>query len=396
MARTASTAVEPGQRRWRFDRAELAGAVADLGVLVPIAVGLIVTCGLSPTAVLLPAGLLYVVSGLVYRVPVPVQPLKAFGAIVIAQDLGADVIASGALLIGVIFVVLGGTGVLGRLARVFPRPIVRGIQLSVGMLFVHLAWDLVTEPPAALADHARPTWWLLGGAVAVAVAALALRRHGITLVLLAVAVAGMVLAYRGPLDLGPSPLQPPHLSWSALATAAVVLVLPQIPLTFANACLATADTARAYFGDAASRVRPGRLAVSLGAANLLVGAIAGMPVCHGAGGMSAHRGFGARTGGAPVALGSALVVVGLTLGASLTAVLAGFPVPILAGLLAVAGLLHVVLLKDLRHPAHWALALAVGVTGVLSNLAIALVGALVVWYSVRAVLAWRERAAAEA
>jgi MFS superfamily molybdate transporter len=52
-------------------RPELAGAVADLGVLVPIAVALIVKNGLTPTAVLLPAGLLYVFAGLVYRLPVP-------------------------------------------------------------------------------------------------------------------------------------------------------------------------------------------------------------------------------------------------------------------------------------------------------------------------------------
>ena len=80
----------------RLDRRELAGAVADLGVLVPIAVALIVKNGLSPTAVLLPAGLLYIAAGLVYRLPVPVQPLKAFGAIAIAQGLSTDEIAAGA------------------------------------------------------------------------------------------------------------------------------------------------------------------------------------------------------------------------------------------------------------------------------------------------------------
>ncbi|MCK7531714.1 MAG: hypothetical protein MZV63_12140 [Marinilabiliales bacterium] len=41
---------------FRFDRHEWSGAVADLGVLVPIAVALIVSNGLAPTAVLLPAG----------------------------------------------------------------------------------------------------------------------------------------------------------------------------------------------------------------------------------------------------------------------------------------------------------------------------------------------------
>ena len=145
-------------QRLRFDGAELAGAVADLGVLVPIAVALIVQNGLSATAVLLPAGLLYVVAGLLYRLPVPVQPLKAFGAIAIAQGLGTDTIAAGALLMGGIFVLLGGSGLLDRVAKIFPRPIIRGVQLSVGLLFCQLAWKLTTQPPAAFADHTLPVW----------------------------------------------------------------------------------------------------------------------------------------------------------------------------------------------------------------------------------------------
>jgi len=160
------------------------------------------------------------------------------------------------------------------------------------------------------------------------------------------------------------------------------LVLPQVPLSFANSCLATADTARTYFGDAARRVRPGRLAITIGVANLFAGSIGGMPVCHGAGGMTAHRSFGARSGGAPIMLGSILIAIALVMGATLTAALSGFPVPILAGLLTVAGLLHITLLKDLRGTWHWVMAIAVGVTGFLSNLAVALVGALVIWWVV--------------
>ena len=147
-----------------FDIAELAGAVADLGVLVPIAVALIVKNGLTPSAVLLPAGLLYIMAGLIYRVPVPVQPLKAFGAIAIAKGLGSSEIAAGALLMGGVFVVLGAAGWLDRVAKVFPHPIIRGVQLSVGLLFCQLAWTLVTAPPTAFTDHTRPIWWLLGAA----------------------------------------------------------------------------------------------------------------------------------------------------------------------------------------------------------------------------------------
>jgi hypothetical protein len=83
-------------------------------------------------------------------------------------------------------------------------------------------------------------------------------------------------------------------------------------------------------------------------------------------------------------LGSVLLVLGLGVGASLTALLSGFPVPILAGLLAVAGLLHIALLRDLSEPSDWALAIAVGLIGFFSNLAIALVAALLVWWGVKA------------
>src|ERR687896_2321893 len=133
----------------RFDRRELAGAVADVGVPVPIWVALIVGNGLSATAVLLPAGLLYLVAALVYGVPVPVQPLKAFGAIAIAKGLGSDEIAAGALIMGVLFLVLGRTGLIDRAAKAFPRPLIRGVQLTVGLLFLKIAWELASDPPNA-------------------------------------------------------------------------------------------------------------------------------------------------------------------------------------------------------------------------------------------------------
>jgi SulP family sulfate permease len=375
--------------RLRFDAAEFAGAVADLGVLVPIAVALIVQNGLSATAVLLPAGLLYVVAGLLYRLPVPVQPLKAFGAIAIAQGLGTDVIAAGALLMGGIFLLFGGSGLLDKVAKIFPRPIIRGVQLSVGLLFCQLAWKLTTQPPAAFTDHTLPVWWLAGGTVGVLMACWFMDRRLVAFVLMFITVLAIALAGHGPLLLGPSSIELPGFSLGTFTTAAVALVLPQLPLTFANSCLATADAARTYFGEAASRVRPGRLAMTLGAANLFAGAIGGMPVCHGAGGLTAHYSFGARTGGTPILIGVALLVLALVFGASLSMLLAGFPLPILAGLLAIAGLLHIALLKDLEGRAHWALAIAVGVTGFLVNLAVALLAALLIWWAAEALAAYR-------
>ena len=166
--------------------------------------------------------------------------------------------------------------------------------------------------------------------------------------------------------------------------------LHSLPLSFANSCLATADAARVYFGEEEARpVKPGRLATTLGTANLFSGAISGMPVCHGAGGMTAHVAFGARTGGAPLALGATLVTVALGAGAGLAGLLPAFPLPILAALLATAGLLHISLLRDLGNAPAWALALLVGIVGFEVNLAVAVGMGLAIWWFARGVTVLR-------
>jgi hypothetical protein len=349
-------------------------------VLVPIAVALIVKNGLSPTAVLLPAGLLYVLAAGVYRLPIPVQPLKAFGAIAIAQGLGSDEVAAGALLMGLIFLVLGLTRAVDRAARAFPRALIRGIQLTVGLLFLKIAWGLVADPPTSFESHALDPMWAVPLGAAVVAAAIAFRRRSVTLALVGVGIAVMIVNADGPVAVGPAPIEIPDLEAATFWTALTVLVLPQLPLSFANSCLATADAARTYFGPVAARVTPGRLASTLGSANLVAGALSGMPVCHGAGGLTAHVSFGARTWRAPVAVGVALLAVAVTIGSGLATLLVAFPLPILAGLLAVAGLLHITLLRDLVGRREWLVAVAVGLLGFQANLVVALGVGLAVWW----------------
>jgi hypothetical protein len=364
----------------RLDRHELAGAVADVGVLVPIAAALIVSNGLSATAVLLPAALLYIVAGLVYRLPVPVQPLKAFGAIAIAKGLGQDEIAAGALLMGAIFLVAARTGLVDLAARAFPKALVRGVQLSVGLLFLKIAWGLVHDPPKTFRAEALNPGLAAPLALLFLVDALAFRRHLIALVMVVCGAAVALSVTLGDLAFGPSALHAPHFDWGVLGTALTVLVIPQLPLSFANSCVATADAARSYFGEQAERVRAGRLATTLGAANLLSGAIAGMPVCHGAGGMTAHRSFGARTGAAPLFMGALLFVLAVGLGAGLATLLAAFPLTILAALLGAAGMMHIGLLRDLRGVYSWVLAILVGTLGLAVNLAVGLAVGLALWW----------------
>jgi hypothetical protein len=64
---------------------EIAGAFGDLGTLVPFVVAYIGVLKMDPFGVLLGFGLAMVSCGFVYRTPMPVQPMKAAGAIAVTQ-----------------------------------------------------------------------------------------------------------------------------------------------------------------------------------------------------------------------------------------------------------------------------------------------------------------------
>ncbi|MDI9385136.1 MAG: putative sulfate/molybdate transporter, partial [Verrucomicrobiota bacterium] len=88
-------------RPWiRLDRNELAGAFGDIGTDLPLLVGMVLASGASGMQVFVVFGTLQILSALIYGIPMPVQPLKAVAALVIAQGIAAPVIFGAGLAIG--------------------------------------------------------------------------------------------------------------------------------------------------------------------------------------------------------------------------------------------------------------------------------------------------------
>src|ERR1700733_1020568 len=100
----------------RFDRNELAGAFGDIGTDLPLIIGMILAAGLDSASVLIMYGLMQIATGLWYRLPMPVQPLKAVAIIVIAQKAGgpitANILYGGGLAIGITMLILTVTGLM--------------------------------------------------------------------------------------------------------------------------------------------------------------------------------------------------------------------------------------------------------------------------------------------
>lgn len=390
MSAAAATATRAGP--FRVGVAEAAGAVADLGVLVPLAAALILVNGLDAGSVLVCAGLLVLASGLAFRIPFPVQPLKALTAVAVAQELAPGVIHAAGLELAGFLLLLSIGHVADLVARVFVKPVVRALQLGVGLLLLWTSVRLVTDPPEVFAGTPGSPWPFLlavGAFAGVAVAA-HLRHHWAALLLLGGGLIATILAARpelgGPSFDLPSLAVPPA---SAFGTAFVLLVVPQLPLTFGNAVVAVNDLAHEYFGPAASRVTPSRICLSAGIGNIGSAVLGGMPMCHGAGGLTAHVRLGARTAGMNLLLGGAFVGLGLFFAAEVPVLLGLLPVWVLAAFLAYAGLRHAWLVWDLRG-APLAIAVVSGAIGaVLGNLAVTAAIALVAEHGRRLALGTR-------
>lgn len=315
---------------YRFTFRELGGAFGDLGTFLPHVISVLTVGGLASGGVLLGFGLFYLASGLLYRLPVPVQPMKAVSAVVLTAGLTPGAVAATGLILGVVLLVLGATGAINRLARVIPASVIAGLQLGLGLGFAWLGLELMLGEP-----------WLGLGILALLLALSMLPGCPAALIGLAVALAAGQLSGLAPAPAAFAPgLALPGMVLPSLAEIGAALhlaVLPQIALTLTNAVIVTAALARTLYPEGGVRVSERRLCLTSGTANLLLAPFGALPMCHGAGGLQAHHRFGARTGAAPLLIGGLLLTLALFFSSTAVDLLAMIPLPAIGAFLIIAG-----------------------------------------------------------
>lgn len=315
--------------RFRFDLREASGALGDLGTLLPLMLGVIAVAGLAPRPVLLGFAVAYLGTALAYRLPIPVQPMKAVAAVLMTTAMTPTAIMASGVMIGAVLLVLGVTGWIGRLGRLVPQSVMAGLQLGLGAALVLVAAGLIAGAP-------------LLGLASVAMLGVLLRFPAMPaalVVIVAMTVLGQMTGAAGMLAPAAELADPAAMAGaSGLAEVLAVLVLPQLSLTLTNAILLTALIAGDAFGDAARHVTLRRLAITTGLGNLALAPLGALPMCHGAGGVVAHHRFGAQSGGAPLMLGAAFLALALAPGGAGPWLLGLVPAAVLGALLLFAAL----------------------------------------------------------
>lgn len=342
----------------RFDRNELAGSFGDIGTDLPLIVGIVLVTGLDAGGVFIVFGLLQILTGLIYGLPMPMQPLKAMAVLVITQNIAGGVLLGAGLAIGAVMLLLTLTGLLTLLVRVIPRCVVRGIQFGLGLSLASLALGKYVPSMGV------PGYWLAGGGLLVMLVLWGNRRVPPGLLVIAI---GAVFALATDIHLGtiasgigftiPTFHKP---EWENIVTGFLILALPQIPLSLSNSIIATDQTIRDLFPE--RRVGTRKIGLTYSIVNLLAPLIGGIPVCHGCGGLAGHHAFGARTGGSVLIYGAFYLIVGMFLSEPLHEVLKVFPHPILGVVLLFEALTLLALIRDQAGaPRDMTIALLVGV-----------------------------------
>ena len=346
-------------KSFEFNLRELAGSMGDYGVLIPLAVGYFAVIGLNPSGFFVMMGLACIVTGLVFKLPMPIQPMKVLAVMSIAQVWTPSMVYASGFAEGLIWLFFGLTNLIEWLAKITPKTIVWGIQITLGILLAIQAVGMIS------------TGWALGIISILIILLLGKVKYIPAPVVLLMLGLGIVV-YNGGWGQIPAPaFHLPQLTsfrveqiWETLVLAGFA----QIPLTITNATISVAALIQTYFPE--KKVTTRQISFSHGLMNLVVPFFGGIPMCHGAGGLAGQYYFGARTGGTKIIEGSIYLTLGLFFGASFTGLFSVFPRAILGAMLFLVGLELVKFGKELRFNFQLIPVALTVLTALLSNLAL--------------------------
>ncbi|KAG0626600.1 hypothetical protein M758_2G136900 [Ceratodon purpureus] len=373
--------------RYRSLWEEISGSLGDLGTFVPIVIALTLVNGLDLGTTLLFTGAFNIITGAMFGVPMPVQPMKSIAAaaltpgdlMTIPQIMAAG-ITTGAILVG-----LGATGLMTLVNFLVPLPVVRGIQLSQGLAFgITAVKYMLYDQNFAKGKQGAGRAWLGLDSKLLAIVALCfivlvsgageytinpfpkdsiessnsgaiinpndaprkrtwVEKLRMIPTALSVFVLGIILAFvrdpsiAGHLRVGPATPKIPYISARDWRIGFVRGTIPQVPLSVLNSVIAVCKLSNDLF-PTKLEVTPMKVSTSVGLMNLVGCWFGAMPTCHGCGGLAGQYRFGARSGISVVFLGTFKLLLSLLLGGSLLQILAKFPVALLGVLLLFSGL----------------------------------------------------------
>jgi predicted benzoate:H+ symporter BenE len=303
-------------RGFEFSVREFAGSLGDFGTLLPFTVGYIVICGFNPTGLLLGIGLTNIILALIYKLPLPVQPQKAIGSVALAERWSRNTVLGAGFSVGLVWVLLSFSKRLSGLLKKVPKGVTRGIQLGLAFTLALAGAEMIQSD------------FLI--AIPLIILAFLLLRNRFLPAAIFLILFGFIFAIAtgnlsfSEINVSFSLPEITLFSLNDMFYGFIYAGIAQLFLTLTNAVVATVALVHDLFPDRTD-VTARNLIKNMGVMNITTPFIGGMPLCHGAGGLSAQYLFGARTGGAILMEGILELSLGLFFSQSLVNIFTAFP-----------------------------------------------------------------------
>jgi len=354
--------------QFEFNLRELAGSMGDFGTLLPLAIGFIAINGMNPAGLLIMMGLVNIATGLVYKLPMPLQPKKAIAAVAISQKWSPSLIYASGFGTGIIWLFIASTGFIKNIVKLTPHCVIRGIQLALGILLAIKGFQMMSTG-------------LLLGIISILII-LIFRENKYAPAAIVLMILGLgIMGFQGKLpDTIHFSISLPPLTFFTFEEIWKGLILAgfaQIFLTLSNAVIATATLIKEYWPDKV--VSEKKLAANMGIMNTIVPFFGGMPMCHGAGGLAGQYYFGARTGGTNIIEGLIELSLGLFLSKSIQSLFSAFPMSIVGAMMILVGIELAKFIKDIRGKAEIIVLIVTTGLSIITNIAIGFISGIVLY-----------------
>ncbi|KAL7784373.1 hypothetical protein V8C37DRAFT_357909 [Trichoderma ceciliae] len=323
--------------------AEVSGSLGDLGTLLPLMIALAAKGYIDLGSTLVFSGVFNVLTGVVFGMPLPVQPMKAIAAAAISarEKPSMSVVVAAGQWVGAAVLFMSVTGLLRGAVSVVPIPVVKGIQLGAGLSLIIGAGSSLLRP----LDWIHPVldnriWALVAFLVLISTQNMPRFPYALSFFILALVLA-LIQVLTSHQSLPWFHVWRPHFvppSWIGTGDApALWMAIGQLPLTTLNSIVAVSALAGDLLPDLPT---PSVTSIGLSVAlmNLTGTWFGAMPVCHGAGGLAAQYRFGARSGASVILLGLFKIAMGLLFGKTLVNLLTQYPKGLLGVMVLAAGL----------------------------------------------------------
>ena len=105
----------------------------DLGTFLPIVIAETIGHQISLSTTLIFTGIFNILTGLVFGIPLPVQPMKAIATVAILKALTTGQTAAAGIFVASYIFFFSITRLLTRFTALIPIPVVKGIQVGAGL-----------------------------------------------------------------------------------------------------------------------------------------------------------------------------------------------------------------------------------------------------------------------